>query len=259
LIFGNLDTRKRHILIWLEKNVIPSKDTFRIKKRSIPGVVSVLLCCARLLTNSLLRFNIRAGFGYCAAGMILFAIPPSLGWGQSAESTEAVQSTETINPQYEYNVKAAFLYSFGRYIEWPKDAFEAHSGAFIIGVCGEDPFGQVLEKIAQTKTIQGRRIIIQKMPVIEELRPCHILFVSHSIPLEQQIAIINKMQDKASLVMGEVPGFAERGGGINFYLESGTVRFEINIEAIKQEKLKLDAKLLNLGKKVSGTIGQQQH
>jgi hypothetical protein len=91
------------------------------------------------------------------------------------------------------------------------------------------------------------------MATIEELQPCHILFVSHSIPPAQQITIINKTRDKATLLVGEVPGFAERGGGINFFLEGGTVRFEINVEAIRQEKLLLDAKLLNLGKKVSET------
>jgi hypothetical protein len=61
------------------------------------------------------------------------------------------------------------------------------------------------------------------------------------------------MRDKATLLVGEVPGFAERGGGINFFVEGGTVRFEINVEAVRQEKLMLDAKLLNLGKKVSDT------
>lgn len=195
--------------------------------------------------------------GCLAAGMIFFVGQFASVRGQSPEAGESAQQLEAINPQYEYNVKAAFLYSFGRYVEWPKDAFAGHSGAFVLGVCGEEPFGQALDKIAQTKTIQGRRIIIQKMPTIEELQPCHILFISRSIPLEQQAAIINKMRNKSALLVGEVPGFAEHGGGINFYLEGGTVRFEINVEAIRQEKLMLDAKLLNLGKKVSETVSPQ--
>jgi hypothetical protein len=95
------------------------------------------------------------------------------------------------------------------------------------------------------------------MATFEELQPCHILFVSRSIPPAQQIAIINKTRDKWTLLVGEVPGFAERGGGINFFLEGGTVRFEINVEAVRREKLLLDAKLLNLGKKVSETGVQQ--
>ncbi len=196
---------------------------------------------------------IHLGLACCIAEMIFLAGQPAVIWGQSPDTAEAAQQAEGINPQYEYNVKAAFLYSFGRYVEWPKDAFTERSGAFILGVCGEDLFGQILDRIAQTKTIQGRRIIIQRMATIEELQPCHILFVSRSIPPAQQIAIIDKMRGKPTLVVGEAPGFAEHGGGINFFLEGGTVRFEINVEAIRQKKLLLDAKLLNLGKKVSET------
>ncbi len=192
-----------------------------------------------------------------AAGMISLLLVDLIAQvrGQSPNITDSFQRAEASNPQYEYNVKAAFLYSFGRYVEWPKDAFEEWSGAFVLGIYGEDPFGQVLDRIAQSKTIQGHRIIIQRMATIEELQPCHILFVSHSVPLEQQNMIIHKIRndDKTTLLVGEVPGFAERGGMINFYLEGGTVRFEINVDAMRQEKFLTDAKLLNLGKKVSET------
>ena len=188
-----------------------------------------------------------------AAGMISLLLVNLIAQvrGQSPNITDSFQRAEAINPQYEYNVKAAFLYSFGRYVEWPKDAFEEWSGAFVLGIYGEDPFGQVLDRIAQSKTIQGHRIIIQRMATIEELQPCHILFVSHSVPLEQQNMIIHKIRndDKSTLLVGEVPGFAERGGMINFYLEGGTVRFEINVDAMRQEKFLIDAKLLNLGEK----------
>jgi hypothetical protein len=183
--------------------------------------------------------------------MIFLAGWPAVVWAQSPEMSEA------INPQYEYNVKAAFLYSFGRYVEWPKGASDQSSGAFVIGVCGEDPFEQILDRIAQSKTIQGRRIVVQRMATVEELQPCQILFVSRSIPPPQQITIINKMRNDGTLLVGESPGFAERGGGINFFLEGGTVRFEINVEAIRREKLLLDAKLLNLGKKVSESGAEQ--
>ncbi len=122
---------------------------------------------------------------------------------------------------------------------------------------GEDHIGQVLDKIAQSKTIQGRRIVIQRMTTIEEFQPCNILFVVRSVPVEQQHKIIKKFRDKATLIVGETPGFAEHGGGINFFVEGGTVRFEINVEAVRQGKLMLDAKLLNLGKKVPETLNQQ--
>ncbi len=206
---------------------------------------------AKQLWAALPRSILRIGLGCFATGVIIFACQGKSAWGQSHETPEA------IDPQHEYNVKAAFLYSFGRYIEWPKDAFDHHSGAFVLGVCGEDPFGEILDRIVQSKTIQERRIVILRMATIEELQPCHILFVSRTIPRAQQIAIFNKMRNKPTLLVGETPGSAERGCGINFFLEGNTVRFEINVEAIRQKMLILDAKLLSLGKKVP-EIGAEQ-
>ncbi len=204
----------------------------------------------------LAHYVIWMGLGCCVVGVLLFTSEIVPLWGQSTESVPATPPPEEINPQYEYNVKAAFLYSFGRYLIWPERTFTESSGAFVLGVCGEDPFGQVLDRIAQVKTIQGHRIVIQRMASIEALKPCHILFISRSIPAEQQAAIIKKLQGKAVLLVGEVSGFAEQGGGINFYVEAGTVRFEINVDAIQQEGLLLDAKLMSLGKKVSAPVTQ---
>ena len=192
-----------------------------------------------------------------ALGSIILTnnMPTVLGQtSENAQTVQQAQPAEEINPQYEYNVKAAFLYSFGRYVIWPADAFADQSSPFVLGVCGEDPFGQVLDRIAEVKMIQGRRIVIQKMASVEVLKPCHILFVSRSIPPEQQVKIIQQLNSKPILLVGEVPGFTEQGGGINFFLQGGTVQFEINVDAIRQEGLMLDAKLMSLGKKASDMI-----
>jgi hypothetical protein len=189
----------------------------------------------------------------------LFPCQSVAAGAQSPEPAESAQQAEETNPQYEYNVKAAFLYAFGRYVEWPKEAFDGQSGAFVLGVCGEDRFGRILERIAESKTIQGRRIVVEKMSTADQLPPCHILFVSRSLAPAEQTAIINKTRDKPILLVGESAGFAEQGGGINFFVESGTVRFEINVEAIRQKALVLDAKLLNLGKKVPAAEGNKSN
>jgi len=215
----------------------------------LPAVLSVFrlrslwkagLCCASFV-----------GIGCLMGAMAFFLCHGRIVWGQSPEGPDAV------NSQYEYNVKAAFIYSFGRYVEWPQDAFEGKSGPFVLGVCGEDPFGQAMDRIAQAKTIQGRKITIQRMVAIEDLQNSHILFISHTLPLTEQIAIIDRMRGKPTLLVGETPGFAEHGGGVNFFLEGGTVRFEINVDAIRQKKLVLDAKLLNLGKRIPETAAGQ--
>jgi hypothetical protein len=227
----------------------------KIRSRSPIRVDAQALRRSKRMAGSFVRNILLMSLGCCAVGIILFSsLPPSV-WGQSSEPIQAAPtpSSEEINPQYENNVKAAFLYSFGRYVEWPKNAFASQSSDFIVGICGDDPIGPVLDLIAKTKMVQGRRITVLKMPTIEKLQPCQILFISNVIPLEQQFTVIDKMKDKATLLVGETPGFCERGGCINFYVEGGTVRFEINVEAIRREKLMLDAKLLNLGKKISET------
>ena len=191
-------------------------------------------------------------------GVLFVSTPIASLWGQSPETTNtAPQPNEEINPQYEANVKAAYLYGFGNYIKWPDDTFADSTNPFIIGICGECQFEQALVRLTKVKKIQGRQLVVKKMNSIAELQPCHILFISRSIPLEQQSAIIKKMNNTSTLLVGEVPGFAEQGGGINFFLEDKIVRFGININAVRQEGLALNAKLLSLGKILPGTSDQQ--
>ena len=151
----------------------------------------------------------------------------------------------------EYAVKAAFLYSFGRYIEWPEDTFRNASEPFVIGIVGKDSFDAALNEIAAKKTIQERQIVVRRFATPDQYQqPCHILFVSRSLPKDQQTALIRKTRKTAMFVVGETPGFAENGGGANFYLDGDQVRFEINVATARQSQLRMDAKLLNLGKPV---------
>lgn len=175
--------------------------------------VALFIRCITKAQGLFLQSILCVGWECWAIGIIFFAGQGAVLWGQSPETSEASQAAEAINPQYEYNVKAAFLYSFGRYVEWPKDAFAGESGAFIIGLYGEDHIGQVLDKIAQSKTIQGRCIVIQRMTTIEEFQPCNILFVVRSVPVEQQHKIIKKFRDKATLIVGETRDSPSTGAG----------------------------------------------
>jgi hypothetical protein len=166
-------------------------------------------------------------------------------------AVEAQQAGQSGRPD-EYTLKAVLLYGFGRYVEWPKAAFAKDSDPFVIGVLGEDPFGKVLDAIATKKAIQGRRIVIRRFATVEEYRqPCHILFASRSLTPEQQAAVIAKTEGRPVFVVGETPGFAEHGATANFYTEGDRVLFEINVDASRRAQLRMDAKLLSLGKPVS--------
>jgi hypothetical protein len=172
-------------------------------------------------------------------------------WWSPAVPARAQQAEPVVSLPNEYTVKAIFLYSFGRYIEWPESTFRNASDAFVIGIVGEDPFGGALDEVAAKKTIQDRRIVVQRFATPDQYKqPCHILFVSRSLPQDQQTALIRNTQGTAMLVVGETPGFAENGGGANFVIEGDRVRFEINVHTARQARLRMDAKLLNLGKPV---------
>jgi hypothetical protein len=183
----------------------------------------------------------------CAiAGMLVLAVVSAV-----LSAAKAQQPAEGNGRHDEYTVKAVFLYSFGRYVEWPKSAFANGSAPFVIGIVGEDSFGGVLGAIAKKKTIQDRRIVIRRFDSPETYsQPCQILFVSKSLTAEQQAAIIARTEGQPVLVVGETPGFAERGAIANFYTEGDRVLFEINVEAARKSHLRMDAKLLSLGKTV---------
>ncbi len=170
-------------------------------------------------------------------------------WLQAPRAT--AQQPEPANLPNEYTVKAVFLYTFGRYVEWPETALAKTPDTFVIGVLGEDPFGGALDEIAAKKTIQGRRIVVRRFASADKFRePCHILFVSRSLKADQQLAAIKKTEGKGVFVVGENPGFAEQGGIANFFVDGDSVRFEINGDAARRAQLHMDAKLLNLGKPV---------
>jgi hypothetical protein len=163
------------------------------------------------------------------------------------------QPAADTNPTYEYNVKAAYLYSFGRYVEWPDESLSRASNAFVIGVLGDDPFGDGLDRIAKAKKTHDRQIVIRRFRSLDDYQPCHILFVPKSVAPEQQAAALQKLGATPVLLVGESPGFAAQGGTINFYLDQDTVHFEINVQAAKRQQLSINAQLLRLARLLKGS------
>jgi hypothetical protein len=144
----------------------------------------------------------------------------------------------------EYVLKAAFLYNFAKFVEWPEEAFSDGQGVMSICVLGEDPFGRALESI-ESKTVKGRKVMIRRSERLADLKGCHILFISRS--KEKDLAqILTDLRDSNVLTVGDMADFAERGGIINFITAGKKLRFEINMEAAEQNGLKISSKLLKL-------------
>ena len=111
------------------------------------------------------------------------------------------QSDDDSDVNREYAIKAAYLYQFGRYVQWPANAFASDGSPLVIGIFGADQFSSSLEKIARTKRIDGRPIAVRRFASMAEYTPCHILFVSSSVSPKQKAMAIQKSQQSALLLV----------------------------------------------------------
>jgi len=149
----------------------------------------------------------------------------------------------------EYEIKAAFLYNFANFVEWPSKTPADASGILIIGIYGDDPFGETFEQTIAGKSVNRRKLEIKRFRSIHEIKPCHILFVSSSE--EGRFGrILDAVKDWHVLTVSESDSFIRSGGIINFIVEEKKVRFEISTENARKAGLKISSKLLKLAKVV---------
>lgn len=153
----------------------------------------------------------------------------------------------------EYQVKAAFLFNFAKFVEWPAESLSGDS-PFTVGIIGDDPFGGVIDQAMNGKVINGRQIQLKRLKLGQNLRECHILFISSSE--KKKIAqIVDTLRGANTLTVGECDAFAQQGGMINSIMEDNRVRFEINTAYAEQAGLKISSKLLTLAKTVRNGQG----
>jgi hypothetical protein len=176
----------------------------------------------------------------------------------AAWATGGAGLTIALAPQSqseEYQVKAAFLYNFAKFVEWPAEALDNGHTPMSLCVVGEDPFGDILEQTVQDKTVNGRPLAIKRLKAGPELRACHILFISSS-EKKRLGQIIEAIRGASVLTVSETEGFIHQGPIINFIIEENKVRFEINLTSAERARLKISSKLLTLAKSLwSGSPG----
>ena len=149
----------------------------------------------------------------------------------------------------EYQVKAAFVYNFAKFVEWPSRSFPDASAPLRICVFGLDPFGDELRGVANDKVVNGRRLQVSHAADLQAARTCHILFISSS-EKGQLKSILQSLRGSDALTVGDTEGFTEQGGMINLVLEKNRVQFEVNRKAAEEAGLKLSSRLLSLAKNV---------
>lgn len=149
----------------------------------------------------------------------------------------------------EYQVKAALLFNFIKFVEWPADAFSDDSAPIVVGVVGNDPFGGALDQAVNGKFIRGRQVVARRLRGDQDLRACHLLFISSS-ERKRLPQILASLSGASVLTLSEIRQANQPGGIINFILEADKVRFEINTGMAEQARLKISSKLLALARTV---------
>lgn len=157
----------------------------------------------------------------------------------------------------EYEVKAAYLYNFGRFVEWPSEAPSVQATSFQLCVLGKDPFGAALFRTISGETIGGKYVVAKYLSSPQQAEDCREVFISSSED-SQLGTILPALDEDRILTVSDMPDFAERGGMIQFVLESNRVRFRVNLTAAQHAGLTLSSELLKVATRVIGTDGSEK-
>lgn len=147
----------------------------------------------------------------------------------------------------EYQLKAAYLYNFTQFTDWPPSAYPATKSPIVIGIVGEDPFGQKMDNVVSGEVVRGRSLVVKRLRADEDLRSCHVLFISRS-EQERLPALLSQLKGSPVLTVGDSDGFAQQGGMVNLLLLNKTVQMEINRATVEKAGLQISAKLLKLAR-----------
>lgn len=149
----------------------------------------------------------------------------------------------------EHQVKAAFLFNFGKFVEWPKISAQSVSPHVSICVMGADPIREALESLFKDRKLKGKEVVLMQVRGSRSLQDCNILYVSASMSGGVQNAI-RSVGSHPILTVSDAPRFAEEGGIIQLFQEGKSIHFSINLSAAKSVGLTISSQLLSLAKEV---------
>ena len=179
----------------------------------------------------------RAAFD--RAVVVMIALSSTIAGGASAQGT----------PRSEYEIKAAYLFTFGRFIEWPPHPDHDES-AFTLCVLGADPFGRALDATIADGTLHGRRVAAKRIGAAKDATSCEILFISASE--ERRVdSIVQSLNRAGVLTVSDIPEFVRHGGMIQFVTAENRIRFEINLASAREAGLTMSSELLKVASAVS--------
>ncbi len=150
----------------------------------------------------------------------------------------------------EYNIKAAYLYNFAKFIHWPDSAFNSAKAPLVIGVLGTNYFNGSLQPLT-AKKVRNRVIEIKYFKSLAEIQGCHLLYISKSVKQNHNL-ILKKLSTQPILTVGGYKDFVKIGGIIQFITRRDRLRFSINLAVANQNNIHIDAQLLSLAAEVVG-------
>lgn len=146
-------------------------------------------------------------------------------------------------PAAEYQVKAAFLFNFAQFVEWPRAAFADDKAPLVIAIAGRDPFGTYLDNLVRGEKIGSHPIVVRRLGEGDNPEGAHILFVrlAGSSETDEMLA---RARELHVLTVGDAENFNRLGGMVRFVTENGKIRLRINVVAAKDARLVISSKLL---------------
>ncbi|HSH92081.1 MAG TPA: YfiR family protein [Ramlibacter sp.] len=192
-----------------------------------------------------MRQSFEAGWG--VAARLLFAAWVVLH-GMSASAWAATAEEGLV----ERRVKAAYLYRFAGYVDWPEGAFARPDAALVIGIWGSDDLAEDLARLVADRTIEGRRIEVRKVRDGEAASPVHMLFVGRERAARFPDGLAG-FRPASTLVVTDSAAGLKPGAMINFVMTNGQIRFEVSVETADRHGLKLSSRLVAVAQNSSGT------
>ncbi len=150
-----------------------------------------------------------------------------------------------ISTTREYQIKAAFLFNFTQFVEWPSQSFSTPQSNAVIGILGPNPFGNYLEETITGESINKHPLVIRHFNSVDDIINCQVLFINIQDKGQLQ-TIIEKLKGKNILTISDANGFSKLGGMIRLYTKDDKINMQVNLEAAKAENLIISSKLLKL-------------
>ena len=158
-------------------------------------------------------------------------------------------AASSVLAQTEDGVKAAFVYNFAKFTNWPTNAFASSSAPVLVGFVGADALADTFETIVAGKNVNGHAFSIRRYPAGADVHNCQILYIGDP---GQATAVLNAVQGKPILTIGDSDVFASSGGMVKLFRVGSRIRFDLDFEATQAARLKLDARVCQLAENLRG-------